>query len=154
MSEVLTKPLLKIRFFWALDAASLGEWFPTFRRFKQSSRTSSYRYAHSQLMVGGNILCLYLYQCISSHQRSGCRRLVLKSTRVFFQIISESMRLLPHLYAFAVFEHVRSKTKCVRLPHERLVRKPHPNPWPWPYLALSVTVHWAKHVRTLSWAWT
>ena len=34
MSEVLTKPLLKIRVFWALDAASLGEWFPSFRRIE------------------------------------------------------------------------------------------------------------------------
>jgi len=53
-----------------------------------------------------------------------------------------------------VFEHVRSKTNCVRLPHEGLVRKPQPNPWPWPYLGLSVTVPSAERERTLNGVWS
>jgi hypothetical protein len=154
---------MKIHVLWAW---TLRRWASGSRRFegskcldlqfKQSSRTSHYRYAHSQLMVAGNILCLYVYKSISSYQLSRCRRHVFKSARVFFQRISDAMRLPPRLYAFVMFLNMldlkRTALDCsTSVQCENQNQTPgrdRPLSWAWPYLERSMIVPWAKRDHT------
>jgi hypothetical protein len=90
---------------------------------KKSSRTSHYRYAHSQLMVGAFIQMLLFAPAV--RLSSPCPQV---NADVLPKNILRSATTATSLHIRCVFQHVRSKTNCVRLPHECLVRKLHPNP--------------------------
>jgi len=155
------------RVFWALDAASLGEWFPRFWRIEVpwSSGSSSLlglgtigTLTASSWLVATFSACIYK----NASLRTSGHAVVAVCSSQRNATTATSLRIR------YVFEHARSKRTALdcrtsvycenrtQIPDRDLpwTESDRTLSWAWPYLELSMNVPWAERERTLNGMWS